>query len=111
MRFDRHAGADLLQIAVDDLIALGRASPDRHHAVMRRAERDNALLDHIVLADDIQKFAELARPQGRLRNHQRIGIIAQMQPDADILARGPGSRFVQAAEAIVAAFARKLDCR
>ena len=56
---DRHSRADLLQIADDDLIALGDAADDRDEIAVGLTQRDETLVDFIALADDIDIFAEL----------------------------------------------------
>ena len=86
-RLNRHARADLLQIADNDLIALGDAAGDRDEIAVGRAERNEALVDFVALADDIDIFAELARSERDLRRHQRIGLLLDMELNADILAR------------------------
>ena len=59
---------------------------DRDELAVGRAERHQSLLDLVALADDIDVFAELARAERGLRHHQRVGLVADVQADADILA-------------------------
>jgi len=71
----RRAGADLLQVADDDAVALRQALGYHHQVAVGGAGGHQALLDLVAGADDIDVLAELARADGDLRDQQRVGLL------------------------------------
>src|ERR1700730_17175292 len=80
------SGTNLLKIAVDDALAFRDAFQDRYEAAVAGAQGNETLVHLISFADDVDVFAKLTSPHGRLRHHQRIGLRPDGQPNANVLA-------------------------
>ena len=53
-------------------------------------KREQAQLGLVARADDIDEFAHLVRAERRLRRHERVGLVPDVEPHPHVLTRQQG---------------------